>query len=81
MKRKKIAVSGPKRPWLQNPFSEKFSNKKARLSIILVEKKEIMRFGTKKAAVAGPDFSIAPKWRPRCQIRPNHGTYVEGPRP
>ena len=26
----------------------------------MVEKKEIMRFGTKKAAVAGPDFSIAP---------------------
>ena len=47
----------------------------------MVEKKKSSRFGTKKAAVAGPDFSIAPKWRPRCQICPNHGTYVEGPRP
>ena len=42
-------------------------------------KRKNSRFGTKKAAVAGPDFSIAPRWRPRCQICPNHGTYVEGP--
>ena len=47
----------------------------------MVEKKEIMRFRSKKAAVVGSDFSITPKWRPRCQIWPNHGKKVEGPRP
>ena len=31
--------------------------------------------------VTGPDFSITPRWRPRCQICPYNGKPVESPRP
>ena len=62
-------------------WKRNFSTENAKAEHNLGWKEKSSRFRTKKAAVAGPDFSIAPRWRPRCQICPNHGTYVEGPRP
>jgi hypothetical protein len=46
---------------------ELLPSKMQRLSIILVEKKESSRFGTKETTVAGPDFYITPRWRLRCE--------------
>jgi len=56
-------------------------SKMQRLSIILVEKKENSHFVTKKTTVAGPNFSMTPRLRPRCQICPKNGTFVEARRP
>ena len=60
---------------------ERLPSKMQRLIIIWVGKKETSHLGTKQTTVAGPDFYITPKWRPRCQICPLHGTCIEARRP